>query len=251
MNNITEKIMGRIENERLKMRPRWHFVAKAALALLGLVILILLVLFVAGFMAFGIRQSGLLVLPRFGWPGVGLFLRSFPWTIAFLLMAFMAGIELYARRFSFAYRRPVLITSALMVIVVVVCGAIIASQFRNGCMPPGPMRHAIGRVHEAAFRLPEHVFAGALVSDIEEGIFMMKTDVSTFKVYDATGRGMPPNLVVGDEVVVIGDDIDGVIRAYGIRMGSSDMEMPPRDGLFPCRRDVRDSPMIAPGTMIP
>ncbi len=107
---LAETIMGKIKRGELLMRPRWHFVLKAALALLGGAVVALAALLLVSFIFFALRSSGLAFMPLFGFHGIRIFFFSLPWILIGAVILFVIVLEVLVRRYSFAYRTPLLLS---------------------------------------------------------------------------------------------------------------------------------------------
>ncbi|MBU4141685.1 hypothetical protein KKE99_02325, partial [Patescibacteria group bacterium] len=86
--SIKESILSVIKSGQVKMRPRWHFVLKTALAAFGVIILVLTVLYLASFIIFVLRQTGVLFVPAFGLQGWFAFFTNLPIFLIGLLIVF-------------------------------------------------------------------------------------------------------------------------------------------------------------------
>src|SRR3989344_3614541 len=106
--SIKEEVIARIKRGETIMRPRWHFVLRAMLYALGVLIAALALVYLASFIMFVLRETGLLFVPSFGFRGVGVFLFSLPWFLILLSLVFVFVLEVLVRRYAFAYRKPLL-----------------------------------------------------------------------------------------------------------------------------------------------
>ena len=226
-NSIKEGVLKAIEQGQVKMRPRWQFITKTALLVLGVVIAALTTLFLVSFIVFILRQTGILFVPGFGPQGFGIFFLSLPWLLILLASIFMLLLEILIRRYSFAYGRPFLY-SALAVIFLGIIGGLIVAQTplhekffdeaENGALPfAGPMYEHFGR-------LPSNVTVGVITKVNTNGFQVRCADPDdVFSVVVGPQTQMPPagSLNLGDVILILGPRQGDIIVAQGIQKPGS------------------------------
>ncbi len=212
-----------IRKGELKMRPKWHFVLKTVLILLGAIILLLSILYLVSLIIFGLRETGVIFTPGFGMKGTILFFRSLPWVLIILVGVFLIILEILVRKYSFAYKTPLLYSAFVIVLGALMGGWIIART---------PLHWVV--IHRAPeFNIP---LVGPMYRDIRYPAFK---EIHTGKIVFITPRGfdmqnprdemivvvMNPEtrvmkrmeLHVGDNVMVIGPRIGNTIDAFAVR----------------------------------
>jgi hypothetical protein len=107
-NPIARKVLAAIESGKVHMRPRWHFVLKAALAIAGMIFLTGALVYLISFIIFVMRESGAWYLTPFGLRGLKVFLMAAPWILIIIAAVVFVILEVLVRRYSFAYQRPLL-----------------------------------------------------------------------------------------------------------------------------------------------
>lgn len=138
---IQRKILTVIESGKVKMRPKWHFVLKAILIVLGMILLYLTLLYLISFMIFVVREDR-------PWMGPGplmvAILDGLPWFLIALALVFIGLLQHLVKKYQFGYGKP-LFYLVLAIIGVVALGSLIvdASDFH---------RHLFERSH--MHRLP-------------------------------------------------------------------------------------------------
>lgn len=222
---IREHILDAIKSSRIIMRPKWHFVLKAALMAIGGIILFLTLLYLASFILFVLRRTGIWFVPVFGARGWYAFLISFPWLLIGASAIFFIILEVLVRRYAFAYKRPLLF-SLLGIVILVFVGVIIVdlthvqgrfSRFTEEHRVPfardfyhrfGPPR--FGNIHKGD--ITEITPVGFLMSESEEG-------GESFSVIITPQTRLPfgAGFSIGDAVVVFGDRESSTIQAFGVR----------------------------------
>lgn len=220
--SISEKIIEAARTGRIKMRPKWHFILKAALAASGGVILVLLVLYLASFIIFLMHRTGTWFVPVFGLRGLYAFLTSLPWLLVVLLVFFAAILEVLVRHYSFAYRRPLMYSVAAIIIIVAVGGLVIAgtpvhrhlSKYAEGNrLPPfaGNLYRDIDR------RPPRDIYRGQ-IAEITRAGFVIGNHRDSLSVIITARTRMPfgSDFSVGDQVVVFGPRRGAVVEAFGV-----------------------------------
>ena len=249
--SIKEQVLQRIQSGQAKMRPRWHFVLRAALLLVSAVVFALALLYLASFIIFILRLNGVWFAPAFGWRGIGVFLVSLPWLLLAAIIIFAALLEILVRRYSFAYRKP-LLYSALAIVGLVALGSFAMARFglhqgifnysrKNNLPLAGPFYRGYGAPNL------ENVHAGMIDEIIEEGFRLINLQDENLKVLISPATRFPYgfDLEEGDKVMILGERNDDEIQAFGVRRIADEMRGPaprhmrrgmqpgwPRPGMF-------------------
>ncbi len=130
--SVKEEVLAAIKSGQIKMRPKWHFLLKAALAGVGGLIIILALLYLGSFIVFVMRQTGVWDVPGFGLNGWFVFLVSLPWVLVLLLIIFILLLEILVRRYSFAYRSPLFFSALFIVFIVLIGGYVVGRTPLHG-----------------------------------------------------------------------------------------------------------------------
>ncbi len=236
INNLKSKILGAIHEGDVVMRPKWHFVLKSILMILGVVLFLLVSIYVVSFIIFALHESGIWFTPVFGGRGWFSFFRSLPWLLIVLSLLFIVILEVMVRRFSFGYRQP-LLYSALGIICITTFGSVIIAQtsfhrflFRaaeNNQLP------FVGDFYRG-FGSPDisDVHIGMLDHFSEEGFTLIGRRHESKEVILNATTSFPlgTDFAAGDIIMVIGEDEDGVIHALGVRKLDDTFDFPPPPG---------------------
>ncbi len=219
---IKERVLEAIKSGNTHMRPKWHFILYGALFVIGGIILLLVILYLASFIVFTVRHTGVVFAPRFGSRGLFVFLRSLPWLLILLSLFFIVILEVLVRRYSFAYRKPLLYSIFAIVLIVVVGGVSAESLHRPIFRAAGEDRLPFGGRFYQHFGMPHfHDIHRGTVGKLTDNGFTLKEEeyeaTSTVFINDRTR--MPPGIDIkeGDTVVVFGDSDNGEIQSYGIQ----------------------------------
>ncbi len=220
-NPIKANVLSAIESGKVPMRPRWHFILKAALALISLAFLMIALVYLLSFIIFTLRESGAWYVTPFGMRGLRTFLVTIPWLLILISVILIVVLEALVRRYAFAYRRPLLYSVVSIVGLTFLMGAAV----ERTTLHPGLMRHAdqkrlpIGdRFYKGyGHRQAPDVHPGVVSKLLDSGFEMDMTGASVRVVVTVTTKFRPDNRIsLGESVIVFGPLVNGEIRAYGI-----------------------------------
>ncbi len=232
-NELRDKVLGAIKSGQVKMRPKWHYVLKTALAITGGVLLSLALLYMVSFIFFALRANGVWFMPLFGLSGMRTFVMSLPWLLIGASLLFIIILEILVKRYAFAYRKP-LLYSVLGILALAIIGgfALARAPFHRSLLrraqedrPPltGPFYREFGmhRFHD--------IHPGAITLIIDDGFILHTPQGETFTVRLVPETRLPFgfNFAEGDEVVVFGEREDDIVEARGI-LEINDEMMGPR-----------------------
>lgn len=221
--SIKEGVLKAIQGGQVTMRPKWQFITKTALLVLGVVLIALTVLYLVSFIVFVLRQTGLLFVPGFGPQSFGIFFMSLPWLLILLAAVFMLLLEILIKRYSFAYGRPFLY-SALAVIFLGLIGGIIIGEtplherfFDEAELGQLPF---VGVFYEHFGQQPANITVGIITQINSNGYRVQCGDVDdVFSVVVGPQTQTPPpdSLKVGDTILILGPRQGSIIVAQGIQ----------------------------------
>ncbi len=221
--SIKQNLLDKIKRGEIKILPRSHFVLKAILIITGIIITFGATLYIISFMLFAFRKSPLQFLPEFGFGGLRMLFGAFPWTLIIIAIVFIAILETLVKRYSFAYRNP-LLYSALAIIGLVITISFIVGQtplhkrmFQQ--VQAGRMPFARPLYRDLDFGRPENVLYG-IVLETSENNFTFETPegkILTVNIVPGTISPRQREIEKGDYIMVIGKIKDGIIKADGIK----------------------------------
>ena len=235
-----QRILDRIREGDVLMRPRWHFMLRTLLVAIGGIIVGLVVLYLISFVVFMLRQTGVAYVPALGFAGMVRFLISLPWLLVIAALAFILVLEVLVRKYSFAYRRP-LVYSLVIVLVVVGAGSYLVSAsgmhtrllqaaVEQRLPIAGPVYRAYGKQQIRG------VHPGTVLEASEEGIVILNHRGEEINVIiDARTRLRPGAApVTGDRIVITGEREGAAIRARGVIWADGGWPTPPpgREGVM-------------------
>jgi len=218
--DFSGQVIDEIKNADLKMRPRWHFILERSLFIIGFFIILGASFCLASFILFSLRQSGLWFAPEFGLRGWQTLFHFMPWALIVLSLLFLIILEILVRKFSFAYRRPLLYSLFGLLLIVILTGHFL--------VPWNQRLYSASRQNQVPFAgkiyrvfSPSQISGlrqGMIVSFIENVIVLEDENGATTTIIVGPNTRQPAcdRLDVGNAIAVFGDEDDRQIQAYGI-----------------------------------
>ena len=231
---ITGKVLEKIKNGKIKMRPKIYFILKAILVGLGVAVIAIFILYLISFIVFTLRMSGIWFAPGFGFYGVKIFLVSLPWLLILIAIILIIVLEILVKYFSFAYRRPILY-SVLSIIMLVLLGSFALSQTK---IHPYLFQKSQEKHLPVAGKFYRDFGAGkfrnahrGVVSEITEKGFKIETpDNETLNIIITPETRFPfgKDIKENDSIMILGGRDNGAVRAFGIRKVDDNLNYFPR-----------------------
>jgi hypothetical protein len=220
---IKERVEEAIASGEIAMKPKWYFALQALLFALGVAIASCATLYLASFILFVMRENGLWFVPTLGPSGWYVFLVSLPWLLVLLLGSFVVVLELMVRRYSFAYRRPLVISVVGVLALVVIGGA---------CIEVTPLHRVMVVYSERSLPVTRDVYRhyedpqvsalqpGRVVTTTADGFILFSRRGDILHVAITPDTKMPPGFrfIEGDEVLVFGEKTTTSVKAFGIKL---------------------------------
>ncbi len=116
--DIKKDIIDKIKKGELKKRPKIYFALRTAFVILATILLFVISIFSVSFIFYILRESNIRFLPMFGRPGLLIFFLLFPWTHVLVALVFTFIIGWLLRRYSFAYRKPLLYLPVIIIALI-------------------------------------------------------------------------------------------------------------------------------------
>lgn len=217
-----EEILEKIKEQTVKMKPKSHFVFKTIIYVLSFIFVFLFVIFLASFIVFSLRIRGVWHFSDFGFRGLGLFFSSFPWLLLIFAIIFIAILEIFAKKFSLVYKKPLLYSILGIVTVVFIfsfiigCTSMHPQLFRSvqeGRLPiMGPMYR--GQFMEP----PRNVFIGRVTELTDNGFKLETKQGENLEVIipSKIKSSFNGSIEKDDIIVVMGERENSFIRAFGV-----------------------------------
>jgi|GEM_PF-231269 len=231
--SVKERVFATIHSGKTRMKPRWHFVLRAALVAIGIFIMSIGIVYLASLIHFLLRQSGIWFAPALGMHGVGMLLLLLPWFLTGVIIAFLTILEVLVRRYTFAYKQPVMYSVIGIVAVVALATFVVAKTgvhgtlyraARDGGLPVGASLYGPFPLGEAAEIHP------GVITDISSptSFTLERIDDTSLSVNISNETHTPTEYtpVLDDHVVVFGLMIEETITAKNIRPERDDAFIP-------------------------
>ena len=239
MNDIKETIIRKIQEGQVHMQPRWHFVLRTALIVVGTVLVALAVLYLFSFVLFVLHRNGLLFAPGLGMRGLAFFVMSSPWLLIVLMGAFLVTLYLLVKHYAFSYRRP-LVYSILAIALFAIGGAstlhALSVQERIGVFAQQHNVPGMGPLYKTMTeRRADGVTLGVVIELHQTGFTLETEDGEDVDVHVTKRTKTPRGLRydVDDTVFVFGDRDGDTITAFGVRPVSGNSAFPRPGGRGP------------------
>lgn len=235
-NDINQKIFEKIKDGKIKMTPKFYFFLKTVFLIIGGVFLMFFIIYLISFIIFSLRATGILFLPKFGFWGLGFFFNSLPWLLILISVFLIILLEMFAKKFSFVYKRPI-IYSLLTVIIIVSIGSVLMYElplhlqlFRRAQQRKLPAMGAAYR--DFAAPKMKNIHYGEIANLTEEGFIIENPRGEIIRVNISSKTNIPSNVKfeIGNEVIILGERKNDGVDALGVRSVKKDFEM------FPMRR---------------
>ncbi len=229
--NPKDAVLEKIRAGAVQMRPRFYFVLKAFTVAVVAGLVLVLSIFLASFIFFSLRLNATDSLLSFGSRGLITFLQMFPWPFALLDLGLIFLLEWLLRRFRFAYSRPMLYILIALVAVVTSASLLVASgtRFHDSLLERADRDELplpLGAFYEGAREKAASdfgVFRGEVI-EIREDTFVISNDDMDADEDDGTWEIAYPSdyeryeIEVGDRVFVAGDEDEGAVSPYGVKV---------------------------------
>ncbi len=225
--SIRTNVMDAIRKGRVQMRPRWHFFLLSALVTTGILILLLTLLYIVSLSVFYLRDNGALFAPSFGMRGWFSLLHSIPWLLVVLIVVFLVSLEILARRFAFVYRKPLIASVCVIVMLVLAGGIALAATSFHRRMEFFARHNELPALLSFAYGSglrpppPPDAYYGTIASLTKDGFILYDENRSSTTTVIVTARTRLPygaNFDIGERVLMIGDQVaTGTVEAFGVR----------------------------------
>lgn len=214
--NVKDSVMAVIASKKIMMRPRWYFVLRAILCLVGIAIVFVCLTFLVSFIMFALRETGIVFTPTFGMHGLWVFFKAAPWMLILLSFVFVGIIHVLGKHYAFSYQRPLLISLGVIVGMTTIIGYAIAHTTMHERLLQAGAPLYRGYVERT---VPE-VWRGRIEMVNTQGFILNERHAGQIPVMIRPYTRLPRmhTLMVGDRVLVVGPLVDGTCEAFGVRM---------------------------------
>jgi len=220
--SIAKKVISKVKSGQVKMKSKTYFILKTILFSLITLFTALFVVFFISFIIFNLKISGVWFLPIFGFKVIGIFLISLPWFLILTAIALIIVLEMFVKKFSFAYRRPILY-SVLAIIAFVILGSFVITRTQihsdffwraqEGKLP------IAGKFYRG-FGTPKLSNAHkGIVFDVKDNSFYLKTfngEILTVIIDSNTKFPLSKSINKNDKIMILGKRNNDTIYAVDI-----------------------------------
>lgn len=234
-NSIDDKIIDKIKKGEIKMKPRIFFILKIFLMILGALSLFFFIIYLISFIIFSLRASGALFLPRFGFLGVRMLFGYLPWFLIGIVLVLIIFLEIFSKRFTFIYRRPIIYSLLIIIILVLAIGFLIErTSLHSGLFLSARDRNLpfMGPFYRNFGAPPLHdVHHGIVAELIESGLIIETPRNEGLKIITTSETKIisKKEIKEGDELIIFGEREDGTVNAVEIRQIEKDFNLFPPD----------------------
>lgn len=236
--SIKSTVLNKIKSGQVKMKPKTYFVLRAVLIALIAFIIILFALYLVSFIIFALRATGLWSLPKFGFPGMKLLFTSLPWILILTAIFLILILEIFTRRFTLAYRRPILY-SVLIIIIFVVLGGFIVYQtkFHSNLFSRAQQEGLpiMGRFYrDYNIDKLQNMHYGIVSEITDNGFFIEKSNqqILTVIIIPETRFPFEKEIKEGEAIMVLGEENNGIIQAFGIKKNNNGLRTFPKNNML-------------------
>lgn len=221
-NSIKKKVLSQIKEGKVNMRSKSQFLLKSILFFIALLFVALVLIYLVSFVFYFVRQSGLSYLPSFGLRGLGVFLSSFPWLLVLLGLVLLIALEILSHHYSFAYKTPTLYFVLITILIIIAAGFLVD---QTGLHPRLQKMTHDKKLHgfESFYRSRKNSEAkkpeiGRITSMNKNGFTLEDLNGNEINIrIDDKTHILSNDLEKEDMVVVMGQEKEGSIQAFGVR----------------------------------
>lgn len=160
-------------------------------------------------------------MPLFGVMGLMEFLYEVPWILALTTLSLFVFLYVLVKRFSFAYRTPILVTVTVMIATVAFGSAFIFMSPLNELIEARLLAGHRGvpeRLHEWYGSEPKRVMEGQIRTMSPEILELEGVDREHIVVRILPETKLPlQTLQIGDWILIFGPQRDGIVEAIGVK----------------------------------
>ncbi len=223
---LKETVIEKIKKGDVEMRSKSYFILKGFLVFGTIGLSFVFAIYLLTLLIFVLRINDIILLSDFGWYGLSIFIKIFPWAILFLSLFFLLLTDILSRKFSFAYRKTIIVSLGVVTLIVFFFSILIDSYSLQDKVYQSALRNEIpiGRqmYRDLANIESENVVMGKVVEINEEFLIIEKDNQEkvTVIITDPASRHFRSldRVREGESVFVIGEEDDtGKINAFGVK----------------------------------
>ncbi|MDP2950911.1 MAG: hypothetical protein Q8N55_00855 [bacterium] len=259
MNNnnfLKEKLLNKIKEGRVKMKPKAFFAFKIIAASLSLLACFFLIIYLLSFASFCSRANGLGLLNRFGLAGFPRVFFALPWLLILLCLLLLLIFEVIAKKFALVWKKPLFYSLLALVLLSFIFSLAVSKVDFHARLFYRAQDQSLpligGFYRNLPCKQPKQVHFGKLIEKEENG-FLLQTETgevleillnqeTRFNFNEKVKVGEELAFILeGDSIAVVGEKDDGQIEAFGIIKLPINFKVPPC-GLINLRVKPLDKP---------
>ncbi len=221
--SFKDSILEKIGSDEVKMRSKLYFILKKAFNVLAIVLIFLLAIYLISFLIFSLNRSGVWQLTGFGIKGIGLFFKTFPWQIVVLIGLGLILVELFVKKLSLVYRKPLLYSIVIVLVLSLLGGWTFSMTSVHPSLFKKAQKHQllIGGGFYKGFASPDskEITKATILEKTNQGYkAKLESGQEIAVVVDGQTKTKPQDIIEeGDEVIILGKLEDNTIKAWGIK----------------------------------
>ena len=226
-----KKVLGKIKNDQIKMRPKTRFILKSILIILGIFLIFFFTLYLVSFILFALRASGVWHLSGFGFYGFRVSLILLPWLLILTAIVALIILEILVKHFSFVYHRPIFY-SVLSVVILTLLGSFMIDKAQfHSCLFQKAQEERLpvmGKFYRDLGVEKNHNVCRGIILEITENGFQIETPRGKVLNVNITSETQFPD---GEDfkkdniIIVLGKRNKNEIQAVGIRKIDDDLNL--------------------------
>ncbi|QSH39291.1 hypothetical protein JXR01_03235 [Candidatus Kaiserbacteria bacterium] len=229
---VRNTVLNAIHADEVTMRSRYYFLARTALWAVGSILAFGMTLYLISFITFVFRSNALFALTHLGPKGIATLFLSLPWILLLLVFVVFLLLQFLSTHFEFVYRRPLIHTILGSIFVLVIGGVLIGQSTLHDRAYRFSEAHKVplaGSFYRDAIREQNNMHIGTIQNYVDNSFTLNARNGSTYLITIHDDTRIPPSgLRENMMILLIGEEMDGVIEAIGIRPVNSDRVFIPR-----------------------
>jgi len=211
MNTIKTTVLDYVKKDTVMMIPRWKFILYSCFGVLGMVFIFLLTVFIVSLIIFLMTRYGLTYMPFMDMVKALRAVTMLPIVLFVCAVLLLFVIEVLSRKYSFSFRRPLIVTLFIVTSTAVLVGFAVSESGAHEYMKMYAREHRIApmlRMYDRPVRFgPPHqisVIRGEVISLSATSATVLLFDEKVITVAYPRSSQSTSSFVVGGDVLVFG-----------------------------------------------
>jgi|GEM_PF-1447458 len=216
--NISDKVLDKIEQEDVKMRSKWFFIAEKLGLESGLLLSILVIIILLCFTLYIMDQKGAFEFTEFGPRGWPLIFANIPFELIILAVVFFIVSSFLIKQFDFSYRKPFYLISCGVLLLIGTIGAVLTWTGASHSMFKKVVdSKMVKNYYENKTNIPpenDKAIIGRVVGYDNKSIYLVTTNNRIIKI----NFNKEPQVAQGQVIKIIGKKNGEMFQAEIIRV---------------------------------